>query len=126
MVLVARGVEHQGLNYAASWDVIQVPELPCGNGARVIEVNKLDGSTMHLNEDLVERVESGVEGQSAVYLRDGAHFIVANVPETVVAMIRAEKTELLRRAFLGDDPDATAPNPTSHARLTSISQVRGQ
>jgi uncharacterized protein YlzI (FlbEa/FlbD family) len=92
----------------------------------VIEVNKLDGSTMHLNEDLVERVESGVEGQSAVYLRDGAHFIVANVPETVVAMIRAEKTELLRRAFLGDDPDATAPNPSSHARLTNISQVRGQ
>jgi uncharacterized protein YlzI (FlbEa/FlbD family) len=92
----------------------------------VIEVNKLDGSTMHLNEDLVERVESGVEGQSAVYLRDGAHFIVANVPDAVVAMIRAEKTELLRRAFLGEDLDATAPTPSARASLTRLSQVRGQ
>ena len=77
----------------------------------MIEVKKLDGSTMHLNEDLVERVEHGVEGQSAVYLRDGAHFIVANQPETVVAMIRAEKIELLRRAFLGEGPESTAPSP---------------
>ncbi len=92
----------------------------------MIEVNKLDGSTMHLNEDLIERVESGVEGQSAVYLRDGAHFIVANVPYAVVAMIRAEKTELLRRAFLGDDPDATVPGPPARTSLTKLSQVRGQ
>lgn len=90
----------------------------------MIEVKKLDGSTMHLNEDLVERVESGVEGQSAVYLRDGAHFIVANPPEAVVAMIRSEKSELLRRAFLGEDPEA--PQPSTHARLTNLSQVRGQ
>ncbi len=92
----------------------------------MIEVNKLDGSTMHLNEDLIERVECGVEGQSAVYLRDGAHFIVANVPQAVVAMIRAEKTELLRRAFLGDDPDATVPTSPIRAGLTKLSQVRGQ
>ena len=92
----------------------------------MIEVNKLDGSTMHLNEDLVERVECGVEGQSAVYLRDGAHFIVANVPEAVVAMIRAEKIDLLRRAFLGEDPDATAPSSSPRASLTKLSQVRGQ
>jgi uncharacterized protein YlzI (FlbEa/FlbD family) len=91
----------------------------------VIEVNKLDGSTMHLNEDLVERVESAVEGQSAVYLRDGAHFIVANVPEAVVAMIRAEKTELLRRAFLGEEPDGATPGPSTRAGLTKLSQVRG-
>ena len=91
----------------------------------MIEVKKLDGSTMHLNEDLVERVESGVEGQSAVYLRDGAHFIVANTPGAIVAMIRAEKTELLRRAFLGEDHGTTAPSP-ARASLTTLSQVRGQ
>lgn len=92
----------------------------------MIEVNKLDGSTMHLNEDLVERVEHGVEGQSAVYLRDGAHFIVANQPEAVVAMIRAEKTALLRRAFLGDDPDGATPSPLSRVGPTKLTQVRGQ
>ncbi|MGA7835172.1 MAG: flagellar FlbD family protein [Acidimicrobiales bacterium] len=88
-------------------------------------MKKLDGSTMHLNEDLVERVEPGVEGQSAVYLRDGAHFIVANPPESVVDMIRAEKTELLRRAFLGEGPETTPLGPATRANLTKLTQVRG-
>jgi hypothetical protein len=51
---------------------------------------------------------------------------VANVPEAVVAMIRAEKIDLLRRAFLGDDHDATAPSSSARASLTKLSQVRGQ
>jgi hypothetical protein len=35
-----------------------------GNGAHVIAVKKLDGSMMHINEDLIERVEEGADGPS--------------------------------------------------------------
>jgi uncharacterized protein YlzI (FlbEa/FlbD family) len=97
-----------------------------GNGAHVIAVKKLDGSLMHINEDLIERVEEGADGQSAVYLLHGGHIIAANDPATVVEMIRAEKASLLRRALRGpDDPDVTASG-AAIAGLTRLSSVREQ
>jgi uncharacterized protein YlzI (FlbEa/FlbD family) len=101
--------------------------LSFGNGAHVIAVKKLDGSTMHINEDLIERVEDGADGQSAVYMVNGGHIIAANDPATVVERIRAEKANLLRRALQGpDDPDATAYARSSASGPTRLSQVRGQ
>jgi uncharacterized protein YlzI (FlbEa/FlbD family) len=97
-----------------------------GNGAHVIAVEKLNGAIMHLNEDLIERVESASGGQSAVYLRYGAHMILANDPDTVVEMIRAEKTALLRRVF--DRPEEradTSPTLVMARDVTVLSQVRG-
>ena len=40
----------------------------------MIALSKLDGSTMYLNEDHVERVEQGAN--SAVYLTNGTYLIV--------------------------------------------------
>jgi uncharacterized protein YlzI (FlbEa/FlbD family) len=98
-----------------------------GNGAHVIAVKKLDGSMMHLNEDLIERVEEGADGQSAVYLLHGGHIIAANDPATVVEMIRAEKASLLRRALHGPDgPPVAAIGGAPISSVTRLSQVRGQ
>jgi uncharacterized protein YlzI (FlbEa/FlbD family) len=98
-----------------------------GNGAHVIAVKKLDGSMMHINEDLIERVEEGADGQSAVYLLHGGHIIAANDPATVVEMIRAEKASLLRRAFQGpEDPPMVAHGGAAIGGVTRLSQVRGQ
>jgi uncharacterized protein YlzI (FlbEa/FlbD family) len=98
-----------------------------GNGAHVIAVKKLDGSMMHLNEDLIERVEDGADGQSAVYMVNGGHIIAANDPATVVERIRAEKADLLRRALRGpEDPDVAVSPRSSGSGLTRLSQVRGQ
>lgn len=65
----------------------------------MIALKKLDGEMMHLNEDLIERVESASGGQSALYLRTGSHIIVANVPIDVINLIRTEKIAILREAF---------------------------
>lgn len=87
----------------------------------MIEVKRLDGSAMHLNEDLIARVEHAAGGQSAIYMLDGGHIVVANDPLSVVEMIRAEKVELFRRVFEGpEDPKDTAPG------VTRLSQVRRQ
>jgi uncharacterized protein YlzI (FlbEa/FlbD family) len=95
-----------------------------GNGAPVIAVRKLDGSIMHINEDHVERVEEGADGQSAVYLANGGHIIVANDPATVVGRIRDEKATLLRRVLHGpeDAEEVVAPQ----TGVTRLSQVRGK
>ena len=89
----------------------------------MIAAKKLDGSTMHLNEDLIERVEDGADGQSAVYLTNGGHIIVAADSQWVVETIRAEKASLLRRV-LGSpaEPAIAAPSRPGAPRL---SQVRG-
>lgn len=93
----------------------------------MIEVKRLDGSSMHLNEDLIARVEHAAGGQSAIYMLDGGHIIVANDPSSVVGMIRAEKVELFRRVFQGpDDPDATLPPDGSASGVTRLRQVRGK
>lgn len=85
----------------------------------MIELTNLNGTTMHLNEDLIERVESGVEGQCAVYVRDGGHFVVANRASDVVSRIRDEKVEMWRRALQGDGGGGPA-------KVTKLSEVRGQ
>ena len=79
----------------------------------MIAVQKLDGEMMHLNEELIERVESASGGQSAVYLRTGGHVIVANDPDTVVGLIRAEKVAILREAFEGPSSLARSSAPLS-------------
>jgi uncharacterized protein YlzI (FlbEa/FlbD family) len=91
----------------------------------VIAVKKLDGSTMHINEDLVERVEDGADGQSAVYFVNGSHMIVANDPPTVVEKIRREKATLLRRVFTDpvDAGFATSAGSASSG-VARLSQVR--
>jgi uncharacterized protein YlzI (FlbEa/FlbD family) len=89
----------------------------------VIAVMKLDGSTMHINEDLVERVEGGIEGQSALYLIDGGHIIVANEPVVVVERIRTERVGVLHQALYG--PEATpGPEPSLQA-VTRLGRVCG-
>lgn len=88
----------------------------------MIAVRKLDGTTMHLNEDLIERVEDGAEGQSAIYFRDGAHVIIANEAFDVVELIRNEKVAHLRRVIEG--PQSPAQSPSSN--VTNLSEVRGE
>lgn len=98
----------------------------CANGATLIAVKKLDGAMMHLNEDLIERVENASGGQSAVYLRYGGHMILANDPDTVVEMIRAEKTALLRRVFSHPEIEIEAPPALAMTRdITQLTQVHG-
>ncbi len=93
----------------------------------MIAVKKLDGSMMHINEDLIERVEDGADGQSAVYLVNGGHIIAANDPATVVEKIRAEKADLLRRVLRGpDDPALAASIRSSASGPARLSQVRGR
>ena len=93
----------------------------------MIAVKTLDGSMKHITEDLIERVEDGADGQSALYLVNGGHVIVANDPATVVEKIRTEKANLLRRVVQGPDDPALAPSARSSVPgLTRLSQVRGQ
>jgi uncharacterized protein YlzI (FlbEa/FlbD family) len=63
----------------------------------LIALSKLDGSTMYLNEDHVERVEQGAN--SAVYLTNGTYLIVRDDVETINDRIRSEKTALLAVAL---------------------------
>jgi len=87
----------------------------------MIGVTRLDGSVMYLNEDLIVRVEQAAGGQSAIYMLDVGHIIVANDPLSVIEMIRSEKVELFRRVFQGSDyPNLTPPT------ITRLSQVRGR
>ena len=64
----------------------------------MIALSKLDGSTMYVNEDHVERVEEGAT--SAVYLFNGTYLIVRDDVETINERIRAEKSAILSRAML--------------------------
>lgn len=91
----------------------------------MIEVKKLDGSSMHLNEDLIGRVEGAAGAQSVIYLLDGAHIIVADVPSSVVAMIRAEKVALLQRVLRGPEEPEEEPRHAGSG-VTRLSQVRDQ
>lgn len=89
----------------------------------MIEVTKLDGMTTHLNEDFIGRVEAAVGGQSALYTLDGGHIIVANDPQEVVSLIRAEKVAILRRVLEGPD-DATVAQPDAASGLARLSELR--
>lgn len=83
----------------------------------MIEVKKLDGSMMHLNEDLIERVEEAADGQCVVYLISGGHVIVANPRSAIVEKIRGEKANLFRRVLENDGGDVP-PN------VTTLSEVK--
>ena len=63
----------------------------------MIALSKLDGSTMYLNEDHVERVEQGAN--SAVYLTNGTYLIVRDDVDTINERIRSEKASLLSEAL---------------------------
>ncbi len=95
-------------------------------GFEVIEVTKLDGTTMHLNEDFIGRVEYAVAGQSALYTLDGSHIIVANSPDDVVSLIRAEKVALLRRVLAGIDNVPPSEANESQVGVTRLSEVRSK
>ncbi len=90
----------------------------------MIRVKKLDGSTMYINEDLIERVEGGAEGQSALYMTDGGHIIVANDPIIVVARVQREKVALLRGAAQG--PEAASATRRPVPDITRLGRVSGQ
>ena len=70
----------------------------------MIALSKLDGTTMYLNEDHVERVEQGAN--SAVYLTNGTYLIVRDHVETINDSIRSEKAALLSAALEPAAPDA--------------------
>ena len=70
----------------------------------MIALSKLDGTTMFLNEDHVERVEQGAN--SAVYLTNGTYLIVRDHVETINDSIRSEKAALLSAALEPAAPDA--------------------
>jgi uncharacterized protein YlzI (FlbEa/FlbD family) len=70
----------------------------------LIALSKLDGTTMYLNEDHVERVEQGAN--SAVYLTNGTYLIVRDHVETINDSIRSEKAALLAAALAPGVPDA--------------------
>ena len=63
----------------------------------MIGLRKLDGSTMYINEDMVERVEGG--GNSAVHLANGTYFVVRDDVDAISDKIRAEKETVLARAM---------------------------
>ena len=70
----------------------------------MIALSKLDGSTMYLNEDHVERVEQGAN--SADYLTNGTYLIVRDDVDTINDSIRSEKAALLLAALGTGAPDA--------------------
>jgi uncharacterized protein YlzI (FlbEa/FlbD family) len=63
----------------------------------LIALSKLDGTTMYLNEDHVERVEQGAN--AAVYLSNGTYLIVRDDVATINDRIRSEKVALLSEAM---------------------------
>ena len=84
---------------------------------------------MYLNEDLIERVEDGVDGQSAVYMINGGHVVVANDSASVVDKIRTEKATLLRRVrqVSQERGSVSSPAPRSPVpEMTLLTQVRDQ
>ena len=69
----------------------------------MIALSKLDGTTMYLNEDHVERVEQGAN--SAVYLTNGTYLIVRDDVDAINDSIRSEKAALLSAALGTGVPD---------------------
>jgi uncharacterized protein YlzI (FlbEa/FlbD family) len=88
----------------------------------MIALSKLDGSTMYVNEDHVERVEAGVT--SAVYLSNGTYLIVRDDVETINERIRAEKTSVLSRAMVSAQTTARVAPLRSVPAASSM--VRGE
>jgi uncharacterized protein YlzI (FlbEa/FlbD family) len=70
----------------------------------LIALSKLDGTTMYLNEDHVERVEQGAN--AAVYLTNGTYLIVRDDVDTINDRIRSEKAALISLALSPVPPDS--------------------
>jgi uncharacterized protein YlzI (FlbEa/FlbD family) len=70
----------------------------------LIALSKLDGTTMYLNEDHVERVEQGAN--AAVYLTNGTYLIVRDDVDTINDRIRSEKAALISLALVPVPPDS--------------------
>lgn len=104
------------------------PEVPSlESGEQMIALKKLDGSMMYLNEDLIERVEDGADGQSAVYMINGGHVVVANESANVVEKIRTEKASLLRRvrqASQENGAQGVAASRSQATEMTLLTKVR--
>jgi uncharacterized protein YlzI (FlbEa/FlbD family) len=83
----------------------------------VIGLLKLDGSTMYLNEDLVERVEGGVN--SAVHLANGTYFVVRDDVDAISARIRSEKQAVLAGALALAFGDVPPPALTTVGRAAA-------
>ena len=80
----------------------------------MIALCKLDGSTMYLNEDHVERVEGGAN--SAIHLINGTYFVVRDDVATINSRIRAEKQAVLAGALAvaAHDTPVMALAPAAH------------
>lgn len=85
----------------------------------MIALSKLDGSTMYVNEDHVERVEGGA--RSAVHLTNGQYFVVLDDVDAINERIRAEKVAVLARA-LHHVGDALGTVPSLTTRRTRDGQ----
>jgi uncharacterized protein YlzI (FlbEa/FlbD family) len=88
----------------------------------LIALSKLDGSTMYLNEDHVERVEQGAN--AAVYLTNGTYLIVRDDVDTINERIRSEKAALLSAAlgpFAAASPTTLSAVPHENARAEARS-----
>jgi uncharacterized protein YlzI (FlbEa/FlbD family) len=88
----------------------------------LIALSKLDGSTMYLNEDHVERVEQGAN--AAVYLTNGTYLIVRDDVDTINERIRSEKAALLSVAlgpFPADSPMTLSAVPHQEPRAEARS-----
>lgn len=108
--LAVGGPKAAPLNSEPDWAVTWGMKFPAWERRDgVIAVQKLDGSRIYLNEDLIERVEDGADGQSAVYLINGGHIIVANDSNIVVERIRSEKVSQLRRVHNGPQQIKSVP-----------------
>jgi len=88
----------------------------------LIALSKLDGSTMYLNEDHVERVERGAN--TAVYLTNGTYLIVRDDVEAINDSIRSEKRAILSVALAPEVRDAATtlsavPDEIPHAESGS-------
>ena len=86
----------------------------------MIALSKLDGTTMYLNEDHVERVEQGAN--SAVYLTNGTYLIVRDHVDTINDSIRSEKAALLSAALgtgVTDPVTALSAVPDDTPRMQS-------
>jgi uncharacterized protein YlzI (FlbEa/FlbD family) len=86
----------------------------------LIALSKLDGTTMYLNEDHVERVEQGAN--AAVYLTNGTYLIVRDHVDAINDSIRSEKAALLSVALgtgVADPVTALSAVPDETPRMQS-------
>ncbi len=83
----------------------------------MIALSKLDGSTMFVNEDLIERIEG--DATTVVYLTNSTYLVVRDDVDAINERIRAEKVTILARAVSGSRPANEGPNLTAVAGSTS-------